>query len=74
MADKQTQAGQVLAYLREHPEGITTIDAFYYMNITRLAARISDIKKSGIGIVTTREQNGNKRYCRYRLEVQDCTK
>ena len=40
-----TQTQRILAYLREHPEGITQMDAYHLGMGTRLAARISDARE-----------------------------
>lgn len=45
----KTQCDAILAYMREHGS-ITTFEAFEQLGITRLAARIADLKKLGIVI------------------------
>ena len=50
---------------------ITTMDAFRELGITRLSARISDLKSMGIGIVTVTETNDNARYARYSLKEKE---
>lgn len=64
------QNQQILQYMREH-NGITTYDAFQ-MGITRLAARISELRhKEGYSIISERRMSKNKKpYVLYRLEEQ----
>jgi hypothetical protein len=67
-----TQTEEVLALLREHPEGITSMNAITELGCTRLAARIADLKEAGYRIdtesVTVHARNGRAvRVARYRL-------
>lgn len=41
-----TQNEMVLHFIKEH-DGITSMDAFNYLNITRLSARIHDLRQLG---------------------------
>ena len=61
------QNQQILQYMREHG-GISTYDAFQ-MGITRLAARISELRhQQGYTIISERKQSENKKpYVLYRL-------
>lgn len=52
------QNKRVLAHLRENKRGLTSFQAFH-MGITRLAARIYDLKEMGHEINTVMEPNGN---------------
>lgn len=62
-----TQCEMILDYMRKH-DGISTYTAFQ-MKITRLAARISDLKKQGYSIRTERRLSEEKKpYVVYRLE------
>lgn len=62
-----TQCEKVLDYMRHH-DGISTYTAFE-MKITRLAARISELKKQGYTITSERRLSEEKKpYVVYRLE------
>lgn len=66
-----TQAGVVLEALRVAP--ITSMEAFEEFGITRLAARIDELRKAGHDIktemlVTTNRLGGRCNYARYHLE------
>ena len=58
-----TQCQQVLNHMKYHG-GITTLDANRYYGITRLSARIADLKNSGITIydewITVENRYGRK--------------
>lgn len=60
---------KILKFLRNSNSGITSWDAISTFRITRLAARISELKDDGNVIETIMEQNDNsgKRYARYYL-------
>ncbi len=67
-----SQNNQVLMYLRDHPEGMTPIDAIREFGIMRLGARVDDLKKMGHSIFNVWETNVNRygkpvRYARYVL-------
>ena len=64
---KESQAKQVLRYLKEHPEGLTQIEATSMLQITRLAARISDLRQEGYHIYTTKEKHNNGYHARYKM-------
>lgn len=62
-----TQCEMILDYMRKH-DGISTYTAFG-MKITRLAARISDLKAQGYTITSERRLSEDKKpYVVYRLE------
>lgn len=42
-----SQGGKIIQYLIDHPEGITPMDAFEKLRITRLATRISELIRDG---------------------------
>ena len=61
-----TQKQKILEYMRYH-EGISTYTAFK-MGITRLAARISELRADGYNILSERRMSeDNKPYVLYRL-------
>lgn len=66
-----TQKERILSYMRTNKEGITSMDAFR-LGCTRLAARISDLKKDGHKIVsipiTKGEGKDRKTFSLYKLE------
>lgn len=67
----RTQNDKIISHLNRHGS-ITTYDAFKYYNITRLSARIFDIRKRGyeIGVtqVTKKNEEGNSvTYAKYTL-------
>lgn len=64
-----TQAGKVLAYIREHGS-ITPKEAMGFQ-CYRLAARIMDLREMGWNIVTEREEHEGGEHARYRLKVRD---
>mgnify|MGYP003317181912 CR=1 FL=1 len=62
----------ILAYLEEHPEGITSAQAFNLFGATRLSALIFSLNKQGYRIVCDMEKGidrygDNVRFGRYRL-------
>lgn len=67
-----TQCEKILDYMRSN--GSTTpLDALMEFGCMRLASRINDLKRQGIGITNTIEININRygekiRYSRYKLE------
>lgn len=71
--DKFTQIIIIFNYLTEHPEqGLTTIEAFYILNITNLPKRISEMIQMNYPISKTPEYKLDsrgkvvKRWIRYR--------
>ena len=67
-----TQNEAVLQYMREHPQGISSKDA-WLMGIGRLAARISDLRDKGYTISSEPVRYRNKEgksiaYAVYKLE------
>lgn len=60
---------QILKFLRDTNNGITSWEAITQFGCTRLAARIADLKDEGFRIETTMEKNEihGKRYARYFL-------
>lgn len=69
-----TQSAKILDFLKSH-NGITSYEAFRYLNITRLAARISDLRRQGHEIYSQKEMSVNQDgktvyYDRYRLRKE----
>lgn len=76
MDDKQSQCKVILFYLKEKGS-ITTKEARQLCQCERLAARIADLRRSGIPIRTEMKTYINKhgypvRYAVYRLEETKC--
>ena len=68
-----SQNTKILSYLKRHKKGITSMEAFRLFNITRLSARISDLRNTGHSIKTIMEISKNSdgntvNYARYTLE------
>ena len=68
-----TQNKVILKYLQSHRRGITSMDAFEKFRITRLSARIFDLRKMGYPVQTIREVKNDSdgqtiQYARYVLE------
>lgn len=63
-----TQKERIIDYIRLHGS-ITTMEAFNNLHVTRLAARIAELKsdgyKIGCTIVTKQTANGPVRFGRY---------
>lgn len=64
-----TQTERVKAYI-EVNGSITSMDAFRDLGITRLSARVKDLRDNGVNVVTVMEQNKNSRYARYYIKEQ----
>ena len=67
-----TQKDEIERYIREHGS-ITPMDAFNDLGITKLATRVSEMKRDGIRIIGELEKeknrNGKKvQFMRYRME------
>lgn len=66
-----TQHQQIIAYMEEHGT-ITPMQAFSALKITKLATRISELKRRGVDIETDyidgeNDQGNHYRYAIYRL-------
>lgn len=61
-----TQVNLILDYMRKG-NSITSIQALEMFGCFRLASRISEIKKQGVGIKTSMIHNGDKHYASYRI-------
>lgn len=64
------QCEKIRAYLDTHPEGITPMEAFTELRITKLATRISEMIRDGYKVCKVMEQKINDngdivRYMRY---------
>lgn len=57
MGDKRSQTETVLRYLRTHRKGLTSMKAFWLFRITRLSAKIFDLRERGFVIQTIMEPN-----------------
>ena len=57
MGDRKTQKEIVLNYLRKHHKGLTSMKAFWFWRITRLGARIFELRRKGYVIHTFMEDN-----------------
>ena len=67
---KLSQSQKIMQYMRDNGS-ITQIECTYCGMGTRLAARISDLRESGIRIATDMETDKHgSRYARYRLEEE----
>jgi len=69
--DKSTQIKRIWEYLKEHPEGLTTLECVYKLHITKLNTRISEMIPMGYKISKTWETKTNaygtkERYIRYK--------
>ena len=65
------QHEKILHYMERHPEGITPMDAFRELHITKLATRVSELIRRGYRIekktVCEKHPDGTMvRYMRYR--------
>ena len=72
--DKYTQHKQISEYLDGHPEGITPMDAWNVLYITKLATRVGEMIKMGYKIEKIPESSVNaqgitRRYMRYKKAV-----
>lgn len=70
--EKMTQCEKILQYMNEYG-AITPIDALREFGCMRLASRISDLRKSGVGIskemASAKNRNGETvRFALYKLE------
>ena len=57
MGDRRTQKETVVKYLRNHRKGLTSMKAFWLFRITRLGARIHELRRKGYVIQTMMEDN-----------------
>ena len=69
-----SQGRRIIGYLENHPEGITPMEAFNNLRITKLATRVSELISEGYRINKEFESHKNSdgeivRYMRYKLEV-----
>lgn len=53
----EKQNNRLLVYLKEHKE-ITQRDAYFYLNIGRLSARVFDLRAMGYDIETINKRGG----------------
>lgn len=69
---KKTQAERVLEYIKRFG-GITTLEAFRDLGVTRLSARIFELRNQGYNLETNYETRKNRygescTYARYKLK------
>lgn len=62
-----TQKLKVLNHLRDRKNGLSSWEAIVNYRITRLAARIADLKEDGHTISAQMEEENGKRFARYYL-------
>ncbi len=72
MKKETTQCDRIIEYMKDNG-GITPKEATNKLGCMRLASRIHDLRKMGVGIVTERVIDKNRygeetQYARYRLE------
>lgn len=65
-----THCQLIIKYLLEH-DFITTMDAFGKLRITRLSARVHDLKEEGIELGRVWRNNKNTRWLEYHLDTTD---
>lgn len=69
--NSMTQNEMILKHLEEYGK-ITTFEAFKYYGITRLAARIFDLRQLGYKFVVSKHRSGKgKPYAVYELFKED---
>lgn len=66
-----TQTEKIMEYMKTH-DGITSMEAFRELNITRLASRIHDLRRAGVDIYNQKQVSVNREgkavyYDRYKL-------
>lgn len=57
MGERTSQVEKVLKHLRTHKKGITSMQAFWKYRITRLSAKIYELREKGYQILTIKEDN-----------------
>lgn len=65
--DKNTQIRRIWRFLENHPEGLTTYEAFIHLRITKLSTRISEMITDGYLITKTPETHVNEDGVRERV-------
>lgn len=73
---KRTQADRVLDYIKKFGS-ITTLEAFRDLGVTRLSARIYELRNRNIEIVSTSLTSKNRygekcTYAKYSLKEEEC--
>lgn len=68
MKERDSQCKTILDYLKTG-KGLTQLEASDMWDITRLAARVSDLRKRGYDIVSVQIGKGFGSYVRYFLAV-----
>jgi len=65
----RTQKPRLLAYLKKHQKGITTLEAAVNLLMCRLSERIRELEADGHAIKRTREKtDGGATVTRYKLK------
>jgi len=54
---RRTQKEVILNYLQKHSKGLTSMKDFWLWRITRLGARIYELRAKGHHIITIKEDN-----------------
>lgn len=67
---KPSQKARVLRYLLDF-KTITSLECVYKLSIVDLQHSIMELRKEGYNITDEWISNGNARYKRYKLEVQE---
>jgi len=65
MQPRRTQNQLILSELKSNPTGISSIEAFSKFGITRLSARIYDLRREGHTIYKRSESRNRKNYARF---------
>lgn len=64
-----TQQKAIIGYLRKYRRrGITSMEAFEKLQITKLTTRISELRQMGYKFIVIKERSDNAIYNRYFLE------
>ena len=75
-AARVTQKEKVLTYLREHKEGVTSLEAFNLFGIMQMPKRIFDLRSDGWNISATPKEGTNRfgqpvKFVVYKLEEKN---
>ena len=73
--NRETQIRKIWRFLEAHPEGITTFEAYIFLNVTKLSTRISEMIRDGYPISKTpvirkTEDGVTQRFMRYRKAAE----
>ncbi len=75
MAKRPTQKDRILDFIKKHGS-ITPMDAYFHLGITKLATRVSEMRRDGIEFKIVIEHGKNQvgapmHYARYSLKVEE---